>query len=235
MNKAFLFFAMILLLCVSNAHAQDDDEKQEEVKAVPNTKLVWRILDIAGTNANAPLTCMNDAKGNKTDLNSFLSRAIKAHEVTAYNISENFKNIDTLSAMWHYNYKPGKAVQGSGFDKLDNADDPSLFTSRKYFIQEYWVFVKELNRMVCTIEWIGPCGTDEQGEVRPLFGVKFEDISPLLGKYTFCNNKEESKDACIDFFESRTFASEIIKTTGMYIAAPKDKEKEKEKEDDDDK
>lgn len=233
LKNLFLFFAMILLLCANSASAQDDDGKEpEDMTAVPNAKLVWRTIDISAKNTNAVLACMIDAQANKTDFNHILSNAVQSHKVAAYTIEGNLKNIDTLSAMWHYSYK-GAPGQTKGFDKLDNTDDPSLYSANKYFIEEYWIFVKELNRMVCTIEWVGPCGT-EDGSLKPLFAVKFEDISPLLGKYSFCNNKDENKYACLDFFESRAFTSDIVMTSHIYINTPKEvteaKEVKEEKE-----
>ena len=220
LKKAFLLI-VTLLLTLSNAFAQEDDEKQPETtKAVPGSKLVWRTLNISKD--NPALKCIVDDKGNKTDFNNFLSHAVKSHATTAYSINDGLNNIDTLAPIWHYSDIQKTGGPATGFDKLENVDAPALYTSDIYFIAEYWKFVNGLNKMVCTIEWIGPCGTDEQGNLKPLFAVKFDDILPLLGKYTLCNFNNDSKYGCIDFFEARAFVSKIIMTSRAYIAAPKD-------------
>lgn len=99
----------------------------------------------------------------------------------------------------------------------------------KYWIKEDWVFDKESSRMHVRILGIAPLKTirNEDGsfrDVTPLFWVYYPDLRPILAKHDAYNGKNfGARQSWEELFESRMFASRIIKSTidnpsDQYIA-----------------
>lgn len=99
----------------------------------------------------------------------------------------------------------------------------------KYWIKEDWVFDKESSRMHVRILGIAPLKTirNEDGsfrDVTPLFWVYYPDLRPILAKHEAYNGKNfGARQSWEELFESRMFASRIIKSTidnpsDQYIA-----------------
>jgi len=93
----------------------------------------------------------------------------------------------------------------------------------KYRLKEEWIFDKETSRMVVRILGIAPiieinvAGIMQES---PLFWVYYPDLRPLLATYDVYNGKNYgAKMSWEELFESRYFASNIIKST---IENPRD-------------
>jgi gliding motility associated protien GldN len=89
----------------------------------------------------------------------------------------------------------------------------------RYQIKEEWVFDKESSRMHVRILGIAPEKTilNPDGSFRfvlPIFWVYYPDLRPMLAKYEAYNGKNYgARMSWEELFESRFFASRIIKST----------------------
>lgn len=89
----------------------------------------------------------------------------------------------------------------------------------RYWIKEDWVFDKESSRMQVRILGIAPLKTvtAEDGsfrDVTPVFWVYYPDLRPIFAKHEVYNGKNfGARMSWEELFESRMFASRIIKST----------------------
>lgn len=89
----------------------------------------------------------------------------------------------------------------------------------RYWIKEDVVFDKESSRMYTRILGIAPLQTivNEDGSFRavtPIFWVYYPDLRPMLAKFDVYNGRNfGAKMSWEELFESRMFASRIIKST----------------------
>ena len=100
----------------------------------------------------------------------------------------------------------------------------------RYWIKEDVVFDKESSRMYTRILGIAPLQTilNDDGSFRavtPIFWVYYPDLRPMLAKFDVYNGRNfGAKMSWEELFESRMFASRIIKSTinnpnDMYISS----------------
>jgi gliding motility associated protien GldN len=89
----------------------------------------------------------------------------------------------------------------------------------RFWIKEDWVFDKESSRMQVRILGIAPLKTiyNEDGsyrDVTPIFWVYYPDLRPIFSKHEVYNGKNfGARMSWEELFESRMFASRIIKST----------------------
>jgi gliding motility associated protien GldN len=89
----------------------------------------------------------------------------------------------------------------------------------RYWIKEDWVFDKESSRMQVRILGIAPLKTvtNDDGSFRavtPIFWVYYPDLRPIFAKHEVYNGKNfGARMSWEELFESRMFASRIIKST----------------------
>ena len=89
----------------------------------------------------------------------------------------------------------------------------------RYWVKEDVVFDKESSRMYTRILGIAPLQTilNDDGSFRavtPIFWVYYPDLRPMLAKYDVYNGRNfGAKMSWEELFESRMFASRIIKST----------------------
>jgi gliding motility associated protien GldN len=90
---------------------------------------------------------------------------------------------------------------------------------QKFWIKEDWIFDKESSRMHVRILGIAPLKTiyNDDGsyrDVTPLFWVYYPDLRPIFAKHEVYNGKNYgARMSWEELFESRMFASRIIKST----------------------
>ncbi len=95
--------------------------------------------------------------------------------------------------------------------------DPAAI--ERYQIKEEWVFDKESSRLHVRILGIAPEKTikNPDGSLRgvlPIFWVYYPDLRPMLAKYEAYNGKNYgARMSWEELFESRMFASRIVKST----------------------
>ena len=89
----------------------------------------------------------------------------------------------------------------------------------RYWIKEDWVFDKESSRMHVRILGIAPLKTitNDDGsfrDVTPIFWVYYPDLRPIFAKHEVYNGKNfGARMSWEELFESRMYASRIIKST----------------------
>ncbi|THU41449.1 gliding motility protein GldN [Niastella caeni] len=89
----------------------------------------------------------------------------------------------------------------------------------RFWLKEDWVFDKESSRMQVRILGIAPLKTitNDDGsfrDVTPIFWVYYPDLRPIFAKHEVYNGKNfGARQSWEELFESRMFASRIIKST----------------------
>src|ERR1044072_3347817 len=89
----------------------------------------------------------------------------------------------------------------------------------RYWVKEDWVFDKESSRMQVRILGIAPLKTitNDDGsfrDVTPIFWVYYPDLRPIFARHEVYNGKNfGARMSWEELFESRMFASRIIKST----------------------
>lgn len=186
---------------------------------------VWRELDIR-EKMNLPFRYeAEDDNGSQMFINMLL-KAVNSGEVTAF-ADDRFTTPLKLDEI--------NSQMGGTYDTIARRDinDPSIITEYvitkssfdpktvvKLRIKEEWVFDREASRLVCRILGIAPLLTrfHESGEERGttvMFWLYYPDLRPNLSKYEVYNPKNMGQNRMTweELFESRMFASYIVKST----------------------
>lgn len=192
---------------------------------------VWREIDVH-EKMNLPFVYKATEDNGNQRLIYILLNGIKAGQITAFdaNVDDRFTTPMTFSQI------AGGLV---GAPKVLSIPDPvadpdgskgimrdTTITEEfnpdaveRYQIKEEWVFDKESSRLHVRILGIAPEKTilNPDGSFRavlPIFWVYYPEIRPLLAKYEAYNGKNfGARMSWEELFESRMFASRIIKST----------------------
>ena len=205
-------------------HIREDDAWYRE--------RVWRELDIR-EKMNLPFRYKADEDNGNQRFIAILLNAIRTGEVSAFDPTVDDRFTTPMPAS-----KIGEMIAGrcDTTPVIDWAKDPNgtkgIFKDSvvcrefnpddiiKFRIKEEWVFDKESSRMYARILGIAPIKTyvDENtgtilGE-SPIFWVYYPDLRPILAKYEVYNSKNfGARMSWEELFESRMFASYIVKST----------------------
>jgi gliding motility associated protien GldN len=191
---------------------------------------IWRELDVH-EKMNLPFVYKaNEDNGNQRFI-SILLNLIKNGEATAFDPTDDrfttpmtFKQIaETVVGKPKTIQVPDFANDPDGSKGLmrDTTIMPEFNPDNieRYQIKEEWVFDKESSRMHVRILGIAPEMTilNADGSYRaslPIFWVYYPDLRPMLAKYEAYNGKNYgARMSWEELFESRMFASRIIKST----------------------
>jgi gliding motility associated protien GldN len=203
-------------------HIREDD-------AVYRQRL-WREIDVH-EKMNLPFVYKADADNGNQRFVIILLNAIKSGEVTAFSsMDDRFTTPVTLKEITEQLIgKPrvdqvqdwAKDPDGSKGIKKDTVIveefDPSAI--EKYWVKEDVIFDKESSRLHTRILGIAPLKTIKNTDgsfrdVTPLFWVYYPDLRPMLAKFEAYNGKNfGARLSWEEMFESRMFASRIIKST----------------------
>jgi gliding motility associated protien GldN len=191
---------------------------------------VWREIDVH-EKMNLPFAyAATEDNGSQRFINILLN-AIKGGEVTAFNpIDDRFTTPYTFKEIAENLVGKPKILQIPDF-----AADPdgskglmkdttvsqefNAESVERYWIKEEWVFDKESSRLYARILGIAPLKTITNSDgsfraVTPVFWVYYPDLRPMLAKYESYNGKNYgARMSWEELFESRMFASRIIKST----------------------
>ena len=203
-------------------HIREDD-------AVYRQRL-WREIDIH-EKMNLPFMYnADDDNGNQKFINILLS-SLKSGEITAFSpIDDRFTTPITLKEITEQ--LVGKPKVESIPDWTNDPDGSkglmkdtvtiNMFNPseiEKYWVKEEVVFDKESSRLHVRILGIAPLKTIKNVDgsfraVTPLFWVYYPDMRPLLARFEAYNGKNfGARMSWEELFESRMFASRIIKST----------------------
>jgi len=163
---------------------------------------------------------------------NILLQAIKSGSITAFdaNVDDRFttpmtfKQIaEKLVAKPHVVPIPDPVKDPDGSKGITKdtliQEDFSPDIVERYQIKEEWVFDKQTSRLYARILGICPEKTIKNPDgsflaVSPLFWVYYPDLRPMLAKFEAYNGKNYgARMSWEEFFESRMFASRIIKST----------------------
>lgn len=204
-------------------HIREDD-------AVYRQRL-WREIDVH-EKMNLPFVYKADEDGGNQRFLNILLNAIKSGELTAFDasIDDRFTTPYTMKQITESLIGKPRVVQVPDWTNDPDGSKGLMRDStiieeynpdivEKFWIKEDVVFDKESSRMYVRILGIAPVKTvkNDDGSVRattPLFWVYYPDMRPLLAKYEAYNGKNYgARLSWEELFESRMFASRIIKST----------------------
>lgn len=187
---------------------------------------VWRELDLR-EKMNQPFRYnAQDDNGSQLFINLLL-RAVNTGQVTAFN-DERFTTPITpgeVQAMTQGSTDTVPEYDVTDINKIKGyvvtraSFDPT--TVVKLRIKEEWVFDREASRLFCRILGIAPLKTEylpngqERSASSVMFWVYYPDLRPLLAKWEVYNPKNmgQSRMTWEELFESRMFASYIVRST----------------------
>ncbi len=203
-------------------HIREDD-------AVYRQRL-WREIDVH-EKMNLPFVYKADGDNGNQRFVIILLNAIKSGEVTAFSsIDDRFTTPVTLKDITEQLIGKPHTIQVP-----DLAKDPDLSKGitkdsiisdafnpddiERYWVKEDVIFDKESSRLHTRILGIAPVKTVKNSDgsfrnVTPLFWVYYPDLRPMLAKFEAYNGKNYgARLSWEEMFESRMFASRIIKST----------------------
>jgi gliding motility associated protien GldN len=192
---------------------------------------VWREVDVH-EKMNLPFVYKASEDNGNQRFISILLNLIHAGDVTAFdaNIDDRFTTPMTFRQIAESMVGKPQTIQIP--DMTSDPDGSKGLTKdtviqqefnpdqvERYEIKEEWVFDKESSRMYVRILGIAPEKTilNADGSFRavlPIFWVYYPDLRPFLAKYEAYNGKNfGARMSWEELFESRMFASRIIKST----------------------
>jgi len=192
---------------------------------------VWQEIDVH-EKMNLPFVYKaTEDNGNQRFINILLN-AIKSGQITAFDalVDDRFTTPMTFAQI------AGNVVAAPHTIQVpDNVNDPDGSKGlmrdttiqeefdpesiQRYQIKEEWVFDKESSRLHVRILGIAPekAVMNADGTLRgvvPIFWVYYPDLRPMLAKFEAYNGKNfGARMSWEELFESRMFASRIIKST----------------------
>lgn len=192
---------------------------------------VWREIDVH-EKMNLPFLYSADEDNGNQRLIYILLSHIKTGEVTAFSpIDDRFTTPITVGEITKQLIGESKKIQvpdwtldpdgskGIMKDSVIVEEFNPESTVEKYWLKEDWVFDKESSKLVVRILGIAPLKTirnpdGSYRDVTPLFWIYYPDLRPILVKYEAYNGKNYgARLSWEELFESRMFASRIIKST----------------------
>ncbi len=191
---------------------------------------VWREIDVH-EKMNLPFAygAIED-NGSQRFINILLN-GIRSGEITAFDPIDDrfttpytFKQIATSLVGKPHTIQVPNLVQDPDGSKgiMKDTTISELFNPEsieRYWIKEEWVFDKQTSRMYARILGIAPLKTITNSDgtfrdVAPVFWVYYPDLRAMLAKYEAYNGKNYgARMSWEELFESRMFASRIIKST----------------------
>jgi gliding motility associated protien GldN len=207
---------------LSYEHIREDD-------AVYRQRL-WREIDVH-EKMNLPFVYRADGDNGNQRFVIILLNAIKSGEVTAFNPDDDrFTTPLTYGSIakklvgepivisvpnWAMDPDGSKGIMKDS--TIINEFDPNAI--EKFWVKEDVVFDKESSRLHTRILGIAPMVTIKNPDgsfraVSPLFWVYYPDLRPMLARFEAYNGKNYgARLSWEEMFESRMFASRVIKST----------------------
>ena len=204
-------------------------ENIREDDAVYRQRL-WREIDVH-EKVNLPFVYKAEGDNGNQRFVIILLNAIKSGEITAFDpVDDRFTTPYTLKQITGDLVGKPKVIQVQDWTKDPDGSKgytkDSVVTEEfnpnnieKYWIKEDVVFDKESSRLHTRILGIAPLKTIKNTDgsyrdVTPLFWVYYPDLRPMLAKFEAYNGKNfGARLSWEEVFESRMFASRIIKST----------------------
>ncbi|HLG39278.1 MAG TPA: gliding motility protein GldN [Chitinophagaceae bacterium] len=187
---------------------------------------VWRELDLR-EKMNQTFRYEAESDNGSQMFVNMLLKAVNTGQVTAFS-DDRFSTPMTLQEITQLTVGSNDTVAKTAIDDptkvVEYVVTRASFDAKsvvKMRIKEEWVFDRESSRMFCRILGIAPVKTSidkatgkEKGST-VMFWVYYPDLRPILTKYEVYNPKNmgQGRMTWEELFESRMFASYIIKST----------------------
>jgi gliding motility associated protien GldN len=192
---------------------------------------VWQEIDVH-EKMNLPFVYRATEDNGSQMFINILLQAIKSGEITAFdaNVDDRFTTPMTFKQISTLLVPKAEDIQvpdtkndpdgskGLMKDTIITHDwDPGIV--ERYKIKEEWVFDKQTSRLYARILGICPEKTIRNPDgsfraVSELFWVYYPDLRPMLAKFEAYNGKNYgARMSWEELFESRMFASRIVKST----------------------
>jgi gliding motility associated protien GldN len=192
---------------------------------------VWREIDVH-QKMNLPFVDKSASDNGSQLFIYILLNGIKSGEITAFDatIDDRFTTPMTFKQIAKQFVGEPKIQQKPDYDKDPDgskgimkdttiSEEFNPLAIERYWIKEEWIFDKESSRLHARILGIAPVkaiyNTDGSfRDVTPVFWVYYPDMRPMLAKFEAYNGKNYgARMSWEELFESRMFASRIIKST----------------------
>lgn len=192
---------------------------------------VWREIDVH-EKMNVPFVYKADGEQGNQRFIMILLNAIKKEEITAFSAAVDDRFTTPMSVKEITEQLIGKPtiIQIPDLDKDPDGSKGIMKDTmivqefnpdkiERYWVKEDWVFDKESSRMHVRILGIAPLATIYNADgsfrdVTPIFWVYYPDLRPMLARHEVYNSKNfGARMSWEELFESRMFASRIIKST----------------------
>ena len=187
---------------------------------------VWRELDLR-EKLNKPFVYEAESDNGSQIFVDMLLKAVNSGEITAF-ADERFTTPMTMQEINQLTL--GSADTVGRTDVNDPSKIVEYVVTRASFdpksvnrirIKEEWVFDREASRMfvrilgICPLKTLYLPGSGKEFGVSQMFWVYYPDLRPVLAKYEVYNPKNmgNARMTWEELFESRMFASYIIKST----------------------
>ena len=192
---------------------------------------VWREVDVH-EKMNLPFVYKATEDNGNQRLIYILLNAIKAGQITAFDATVDDRFTTPMTFKQIADGLVGKPTTVQVPDMVNDPDGSKGLMRdtliqqefnpeavERYQIKEEWVFDKQSSRLHVRILGIAPEKTilNPDGSFRavtPIFWVYYPDLRPMLAKFEAYNGKNfGARMSWEELFESRMFASRIIKST----------------------
>jgi len=192
---------------------------------------VWREIDVH-EKMNLPFVYKATEDNGNQRFIYILLNGIKAGQITAFDALVDDRFTTPMTFKQIADGLVGKPTTVPIPDMVNDPDGSKGLTHdttiqaefdpdavERYQIKEEWVFDKESSRLHVRILGIAPEKTIKNPDgsfraVTPIFWVYYPEIRPILAKYEAYNGKNYgARMSWEELFESRMFASRIIKST----------------------
>jgi gliding motility associated protien GldN len=191
---------------------------------------VWREIDVH-EKMNLPFSYSATEDNGSQKFINILLNGIKSGEITAFDpIDDRFTTPYTFKQIAGSLVGKPRHIQVADLDKdpdgskgiMKDTTITELFNAEsieRFWIKEEYVFDKQTSRLYARILGIAPLKTITNADgsyrdVTPVFWVYYPDLRPMLAKFEAYNGKNfGARMSWEELFESRMFASRIIKST----------------------
>lgn len=208
---------------------QSQSEASRPDASLKYMRVIYRELDLAEEDANAPLYFPEDLVDGNENLFRIMFRLLAQNKVPAYEYldgREDFSEANRAKMADIINRFDILATPAKGFSEknpvydIEPVDVPTNEVLA-YFIIERWEFDNRTNKMRTTVEAIAPVIVRDDASAiagkTPMFWMKMSDLKPYLqAQYIFTDDDNNlASHTYDDFFTLNLYKGNIYKTRNL--------------------
>ena len=207
----------------------DNADPNRPDASVKFMKVVYRELDLAKEDKNAPLYFPEDLVDGQENLFRIMFRLLAENKVPAYEFldgreefteARRVKMADILSRFSIMGRPAKGSSEKNPLWEIDPIDVPTNEVL-KFYVIERWVFDNRSNSMKTEVEAICPVVVGDDSSViagnSPMFWMKMSDLKPYLRQqYIFVDDDNNlAQHTYDDFFTMNMYKGDIYKTRNL--------------------